>query len=222
MAAFNMNLSANHIAVFTKTPIDSVIQSEKFNYDGCVFYIECTPNGYSKTSSRPGECVLWLAIASPPNDIEKLDVSFTFVCREIDYYSKRRRVHLGFCTGAIYSAGIENPILITKKILKILKNIRTLSFECHINIHDKIQKKESLTKSDSLVLGQTLVLLSILLGDHDDEKTEMSNLAHISPYRIVKHSSPDTYRLLLTYFGETNKYEMFVKKQPLSSGHFKT
>ena len=64
-----------------------VITSKKFEVNGCVFYFELTPNGW--TSMIPeDECALWLAVDSLPSLPEYIDsihVRFTIVCDEVEF-----------------------------------------------------------------------------------------------------------------------------------------
>mmetsp|Transcript_30989 Transcript_30989/g.27293 ORF Transcript_30989/g.27293 Transcript_30989/m.27293 type:complete len:565 (+) Transcript_30989:27-1721(+) len=156
--------SSTLISQFKNASKDAVLQSDRFDHDGCRFYIECTPNGFSDAGSKEGECTLWLAVETLPDDIAKLDITIRFVCDEISYDTSRRSPKLGGSPGCSWSVGMLNPPQNT-----VFNNRSSWSFKCYVTIHEKIKK----TESDQMSLDTMLQLLTLLKSMNQQELKEV-------------------------------------------------
>ena len=148
---------------FHNSTKDYVLHSDEFVYEGCTFYCECTPNGFSSVGSKEGDCTLWLAVKSLPDGVQKLEATVKFVCNDIGYEASRRVNKLGRGQGCSWSMGMLNTT--TKAVFM---NVQSWTFHCYINIHkfDDEDNKESeidKLKKENVDLKRELNLTKALL-----------------------------------------------------------
>eukprot|EP01084_Bolivina_argentea_P218792 371208_1 len=218
-SAFNWRFAAysQEILAFKQAKPDAVLQSEKFDYNGYRFYLECTPNGYSSQGLPEGDCILWLAIDKLPDDVKGIKVTFRFVCDEINYSASRICDNMGLGGDRKYSSGT----LDTSK-LSAYKYKSSWTFKCFITINEVFKKTaDDKAIGNGLGLKEMLLLLS-LIGDKDkdkdDEKNEIKNVAQI---RYPVGPSYHNKELVLTYFYGQNKYYFHIEPRPFANGYFK-
>ena len=122
------SFSSTLVTAFKNAPKDLELQSDTFEYDGCKFRIQCTPNGWSQLEFKEGECTLWLSIESLPDDIATIDMTARFVCDQVSYDQAIR----------FKSAGDEGPIGCDASMQKtVFDNQASWEFKCYVTIHEK-------------------------------------------------------------------------------------
>eukprot|EP01084_Bolivina_argentea_P092101 165741_1 len=177
---------------------DIVIRSEKFVYQGCTFYVECTPNGFSQQNIPEKQCVLWLAIDKLPDNIKAINVTFKFTCDEINYSYSRTCDNMGFSVGCKWSSGT-----LQTSNFQLYSTLSRWLFKCNITINEMYEKtdedQEEINVSE---LQKLLFLLSSLKGKTNDvessknsdheEKKQRDNSDHFDEDNI--NSSDDDYK----------------------------
>eukprot|EP01084_Bolivina_argentea_P238940 401483_1 len=112
---------------FLKAGKDDVITSTQFEVNGCVFYLELTPNGW--TNQFPaGSVNVWLALDDLPKTMNKVFVEFMVVCNDIGYKGKKTE-RLTLPTYGIYSTAPIHCMIRDK-----FKHLNQFQFECSIKI----------------------------------------------------------------------------------------
>ena len=159
--SFTWNFNEQLSKRFKTCEFNSVIHSNDFIIDGCTFYIECTPNGFTDTKNNfgQGNCVIWLALRdSLPKGIGSLDITFDCQCKDINWNDTKRYSKLGYDFGCSWSVGLDHPIETNK-----FENLSNWNFECDITINKKNGKSE---------ISNLLTLLSMVKDIDDDKKDD--------------------------------------------------
>eukprot|EP01083_Nonionella_stella_P019283 53597_1 len=113
------------------------IESHKFTYEDCVFYLVCAPNGLPLQHVPKGECILWLAIDTLPDDIKAIHITFTFRCNAIKYTDS----HTCRRMGLIKTSGCSSSQAITTfSKFQDYQNLSQWTFELDIVIHQMYQE----------------------------------------------------------------------------------
>eukprot|EP01084_Bolivina_argentea_P132947 234608_1 len=154
----NDNLTQN----FKNATKDQVLRSEKFIHDGCKFFLECTPNGFSESGSKEGECTLWLAVDSLPDGIGKLNITIRFVCNELNYDASRSSPQLGVEPPCSWSVGLLETLQQNQ-----FRNISNWVFRCYVTIHEKIERK-----NDDQLLKLKLLLALLQQQQQEEQQQE--------------------------------------------------
>eukprot|EP00484_Ammonia_sp_Unknown_P017602 CAMPEP_0197039168 /NCGR_PEP_ID=MMETSP1384-20130603/16007_1 /TAXON_ID=29189 /ORGANISM="Ammonia sp." /LENGTH=387 /DNA_ID=CAMNT_0042469723 /DNA_START=21 /DNA_END=1184 /DNA_ORIENTATION=- len=76
------------VETFVACKHGDVITSSKLYINGCCFYFELTPNGWSHGCPED-KCALWLAVYSLPPKIRAVNVSLFIKCEDVEYAGDR-------------------------------------------------------------------------------------------------------------------------------------
>eukprot|EP01084_Bolivina_argentea_P102905 184347_1 len=128
------------------------LQSDTFVYQKCGFFLECTPNGYVTNNVPPDKCLLWLAVANLPPDIEAIDVIFTFTCDAINYHTSRRCNKMGRDNSGF---ACSSASLVTSDLVDYL-NLSHWTFRCTIKIIQQYTLRPQLSSTTFNMNGSNI------------------------------------------------------------------
>eukprot|EP01084_Bolivina_argentea_P286673 491801_1 len=113
-----------------------IITSRQFEINGNVFYLELTPNGWGYWNK--GDCVMWLAVHSLPQNIRKIKVLYRVVCDAIGY-KKEKIETLCHPMDGVYSTTPEDQIDEAIKI-DTYKELSQFEFKIFVKVISKFDK----------------------------------------------------------------------------------
>ena len=184
------------VSIFKQSTFVDVMTSAKFSLNGCVFYLELTPDGWGRVVPEQ-HCCLWLAVSSLPDGIDSVKVGFTVKCAQIgfeDSLSSPSSLHTPDGSGT-FSVG-------PKRLMarSAFDDLQKWTFECKVTLF-------SMKRNN----GKT-----IRIEADDSVETNMeTQIPRLSTKHPVTASSDDSTDLLVSKLQKENaelQEEMFLQK----------
>ena len=157
-----------------------VMTSSKFEINGCVFYFELTPNGWSSLVSI-NECALWLAVDSLPHKVYDVGIIYHVNCTQIGYKEKERQ-YLTIPQHGMYSI-TTMPFIKRERMV----NLKKFQFELFVHVFATRDEEGNHLDCDGNIIESTLEEIVSDADDADGDGKEDGGLSLLSKSTNIRN-----------------------------------